>query len=637
MPTRLSPECGEAPGNCVIRRLLLCAVLSFAYVPVFAEDQPVFPASTVSSIRTSKQSLSKASGLQAEMRGETEKALEIYKAILKKEPEQLDLWLRIVDIEWARGNAVESAEALQRALDLSPKNASLYYRLCQAYSIMDKKQQAFQAIEKAVTFAPRNIEYLQARGSLANELGKYHVARDSYKRILARAPDNEKALLDLARTQGWAGELDDAVIHYKKYCDHHPDDGEAMLDFIRVEGWRGAYPAALDLLEEYRKHFGETAEFRKVKAGILAWAGRSTEALELTDELLKGAPDDYNVLYSRTIALHYGNRRREALNSLEILEKLNPSAKETYDVRRLITIPIRPFLEIDWGFYHDSDGLDISRYSFKGGYSLSPDTRLEAGIENNILKARAESGLEAIAGDTSTDVREGRLGITHVFSPAIAAVVSAGGASAEGQSTITTHNLSADFRVKDNFLMTAGREYGYYIVSPRTVSLGIKRASNHIYLYWEPDINYKAELNSNYDTYSDNNRSWESVIGVRRFIVRGTKVDFEAGPLLSWQGFDMDLENGYYDPEFYQRYAVAGYTSWKITDDNAVNFIASVGEHKDNTMKDFRLSYAADLEGSFGIYRDWMAKIRSGIMNNFRQETGSFRAVTAGASLTRRF
>ena len=224
--------------------------------------------------------LSEEAGLEAEMEGRWEDAINTYTSVLTKEPERADLWEKLGELDDYMGNYAASGGAFHKAVQLSPNNPHLRFRLTQVYSILNEPNRAFVEIEKAVELDPKNIEYLKSRAQIANWIGKSEIARDSYKRILALSPDDE-TLLNLARTEAWAGELDKSAGDFKKYYAKHPEDKDALLGYVETECWRGNFPSALSLLEKYRTGFGETTDYLKMKARILASAERPAAAMTL--------------------------------------------------------------------------------------------------------------------------------------------------------------------------------------------------------------------------------------------------------------------------------------------------------------------------------------------------------------------
>jgi tetratricopeptide (TPR) repeat protein len=575
-------------------------------------------------------------GLKAEMAGEWDKAIEVYKAVLTQDPQRIDLWLRVSDIEASRGNHKEAAAAVKRAADLAPGDAKLYFRLSQAYSVAGQPELALEAVERSVEFEPNNVEYLKARAETANWLGKSAIAAESYEQIMALAPNDDSALLNFARSSAWSGRLDKAVCAYKRYVEKHPEDKDAYIEYAKTEAWRGDYHASLKILEDYRKKFGETKEYLQQKARVLAWARRPTKAIELITPLLVDEPDNYEVNYSRTIALHYDNRPREAVESLDKLSQLRPDSEETKDIRRFVLTPLRSNVSLTSQFYSDSDDLDRFHNSIRGVYVLQPETQLEVGAQTDYLHADRGSGLENIDGSEHAWHHRGWVGFDHRFSPEVDVDGYLGVADAEDK-TRPAYGVGLDYQPLDNLYLRAARDYDFYVISPRSVSLGVRRGANRLLSVWEPHLLCTVVTELGYDDFSDDNNRWGATLAPRRSVLRSENFNIDLGVRGDWYGFEDDFDHGYYDPELYQSYMATGFGYWKISDDDGVSVALDAGAIKDDTMDNFRFGWGTNVEGTFGLYRDVMLKLGGGVSRNSRQEGGAFRAFNVYAALTFRF
>ena len=76
---------------------------------------------------------------------------------------------------------------------------------------------------------------------------------------------------------------------------------------------------------------------------------------------------------------------------------------------------------------------------------------------------------------------------------------------------------------------------------------------------------------------------------------------------------------------------------WPLGKESGVGLVAAAGILKDDSMDEYELGWGADLEGTFGIYRDWMLRAYISIINNQRQAGGAFDAYSTGFTLLRRF
>jgi tetratricopeptide (TPR) repeat protein len=575
-------------------------------------------------------------GLKAEMAQRWDDAIAVYRKILAKEPGRTDLWLRLADIQARLGRRQDVVDSLLGAVKSSPRNPELYFRLSQADAVNNQPAKALADINWALRFDPDNVKYLRARAKLADWAGNTELASKSYEELQRLEPGNPDVMLGRARNLSWSGALDHSAGLYREYLKKHPENSEAWLEYSRVQLWRGNYQAALNALGEYRARFGATMDYRKQKARILAGAGRSSKAMKLNAPLLKTSPDDFELNATRTLALHAGRRPAEALGCLVILERLTPGSQETAGIEKFVKTPLRSNLNLDTNFYDDSDNVRIFRSELTGEWVVSPVTRLSAGTLYEELRADAGSGLERRDGGERIRDNNVWAGIRHRFSPGVAADGRAGMIFVEGGSQFPLYRLGLDLQPLDtlSFRLTYNRDL--YDVSPRAVSVGVRRGATRLQCQWQPNLLYTLDITGEYDTFSDNNRRWEATVAPRRAVLRTEKFNLDLGLLGWWFGFDKDLDNGYYDPSNYQRYAVTGYGYWKINENNGLSLFAAVGVQKDETMSSFQDGEDVSAEGIFGIYSDWMLKARVGYTNR-RLASGAYDGFSGGLTLTRRF
>jgi tetratricopeptide (TPR) repeat protein len=575
-------------------------------------------------------------GLQAEMRGEWREAIGIYREAIRLEPDRSDLWIRIAEIEAHLGNSSEAAAALEEAAKLRPDDPDIFYDLSAAYSVANQPEEAFKAIGRAVELDPDNIEYLQDYAQVANWVDKPDVAAQTYQKIIELLPEDDSVLLGYAQSHAWSGRLDRSAAAYKKYLERNPDAPEVYIEYAQVETWRGNYPEALNILERYHARYGESEEYLLQKATVLGWARRPTPALEILSSLLESNPGHYYMNYARTIALHHDNRPIEAIESLEKVTELNPDSEETDDLRRFILTPLRSNIAFGAHFYSDSDDLDRWTNTVVGTYWLDPLTSFQGGASVTYLHADEGSGLEELDGGEDNRHTSGWLGAFRRLNPNLSFDGYAGAAEAESDSHFI-YGLGLDYQPLDTLALRVERAYGYYVVSPRTIDLGIRQGANRAEAVWEPNLLYTVVGTLAYSDFSDDNEMWEAVFAPRRAFLRTEKFNLDLGVRGQWFGFDDQLDNGYYDPEFYQSYGVTGFGYWKLSDDDGVSLALDLGVLKDDDMDDFRSGLSGALEGTFGLYRDIMLVVGLSGTNNNRQSGGAFKAFVVYATLTYRF
>lgn len=601
--------------------ILLAASLTGGAVNAWAAAAPAIPADI----------------LKAEQDERWQDALDALHKLAAQEPKRVDLWLEMADIYEHLNRQPEMVTAMERAAAIAPDDASIQFRLAKTYSYVDQPAKALPPCKRALAIDPKNMDYLTGCAQLASWAGDLKASEDWYSRILAAKPDDDAVLLDLARTRSWDDKLDQSAKDYKLYLKRHPKEKAVWIEYARVESWRGNYPAAIDALEHYRKTFGDSEEYRREKARVLAWAERPTEAMQLNDPLLQAHPDDYELNYTNTVALNNARRPGDAVNSLKILQRLRPDSKDTRDITRVVRTPLRSNVNLGISYYRDSDHIHITRTSLYGEYVLNPKTRLLAGAGDNYLTADIGSGYETAGGETSIHHSELWVGVRHRFNPlAQVEAVVGGGHIQRGGGSYTPYHVTLDLQPRDNLKFELERQRELYSVSPRAVSLGIKHNINRASMEWQPDLRWVVDAEATGESYSDGNKSWSATIAPRRAILRTQKWNIDLGVSGQWMGFDTDPGNGYWAPSSYKRYAATGFFYYKLSDDDGISLVTSLGWHKDNTQSSFDFGHDVAVEGIFGLYKDWQLRVTLGHADR-RQPTGAYRGFSAEAVLTRRF
>jgi tetratricopeptide (TPR) repeat protein len=569
-------------------------------------------------------------------RGNTQ-ALQEYDALYRQRfGESREYWLHMADIYGLGGNDAASSEALKAASRLAPQDHALFYRLAQSYTSDKDATKAVAAIERAVELAPKNMEYLRTRADLTAWRGDYTTALDSYQRILAIAPDDPGAQLGIARIKYWQSRLDQSKSAYRDYLGRHPGVAVAWMEYIVVLTELGDYAQAMEQLEGYRQQFGDNVAYRKQKARVLAWAERPTPSLAIVSELEPTAHDDYEIGYTRTIALSYAHRPREALASLAEVAVLRPDDKETADLARFIHTPLRSNVTFDFGYAAGSDDVTIRHAGVHGEYVINPETRLFGGTDRQWISAASGSGFEKPDGGTSIGSNRAWLGIQHRHSPNLSLDAQVGSGGTEGDGRFI-YEVGADIQPMDELAVRLSRRQDLYAVSPRATRLGIEQHANTLDATWTPDLRYTIASHFAYDTYSDGNKRWEAELAPRRALLRTQRLNLDLGVSGRWFGFDQDPGNGYYAPSRYERYAVTAFTYWKISDDDGVSVTFSYGPYKDNTMSGFRSGGDIVAEGFFGLYRDWFVDVKADLSRYGGGATGGYSSRLFNISITRRF
>jgi tetratricopeptide (TPR) repeat protein len=527
-----------------------------------------------------------------------------------------------------------SIDALQRAVEASPSDPSAYVRLSQAYASANHPEAALAAIEGALALAPDVPEYLRAKATLATWAGKYAAAQDAYRRLRQLVADDPELSLGLARTSAWAGETDEAVEAYRQYLAVHPEAGAVWLELARTESWRGNYAAALDVLDEYHGRFGVSREYTRERAAVLARGGHPTEAIRLSTPLPQES-DSYPDHVTRTIALAMRQQTREALDSLDAIQRSHPDVPETQAAERVVRALVASTAEPRASIYNDSDSLQVERLAPWVNIALPTGTQVRAGYDYETLEANIGSGLEQLGGERDARYEHIWLGGAQRLA-ALTVRGRLGFATSVGHD-VTTYAVGLHIRPVDTFTVSLDRSSGLLAVSPRTLGLGLTRLGHQARLEWQPTLRVGVELEGSYETFSDGNERWAIRLAPRRSVARRQRMNLDLGFSVYQLGTSLDLDNGYYDPGRYENYSLTALPYLKLSENVGIGVVLAGGVQRDDRSPSFRFGANAAAEATFGIYEPWVLKITGSITTNQRLDSGAFKGYGGGVSLARRF
>lgn len=573
--------------------------------------------------------------LVAEAAEQWEEAARLFRVALDGDPRRADLWSRLADVEARRGNTAAVIDALQHATEVAPATASLHAGLSQAYAIAEQPAAALEAIEAAVALEPSSPAHLQARATLATWAADYKRAQDSYRRLAKLRPTDLDLVLAHARVSAWAGDTDEAVNSYQRYLRARPALRDVWLELAKAESWRGNYASALRALEAYRSRFGETAAYARELAAVMAYGDRPNKAEDTLRPLLSRAPDSFDLQLTRTITLAMQRRSREAFASLDTIRQLSPESRETRNAQRVLRTLLASTAEPRLSFYTDSDRLEILRFAPRATISLATGTQISAGFERTELGARQGSGLEQLDGSLSADYEHAWVaGAQKLRRVTLNGTV--GYATTNGRD-MTTYIVGAETRAADSLRFAVERSSGFFIVSPRTIGLGLTQIGHRTQIDWSPTLRDRIAFEASYQELSDGNRRRELTFSPRRSVARTATFNVDLGFSAYRLETDDDLDSGYYDPRRYEQYAAVFYPYLKIRENIGLALTAAAGAQRDAMSPSFQFGGSASGEATFGIYEPWMFKVSASATMNRRLESGAFRGLSGHVALIRRF
>ncbi len=155
----------------------------------------------------------------------------------------------------------------------------------------------------------------------------------SQERIITKSSDE---LFTIARELAFNGKRDSARVLLLQALQKSPDYSDIRLFLARTYAWDGRRVNARKEVAYVLFQNPANKEALSVAIDIELWDGKPDKALELSVKGLRSFPNEEEFLVKKAKALNALNRDDEALNTLSILEELNPSNPEVPKMRESI-------------------------------------------------------------------------------------------------------------------------------------------------------------------------------------------------------------------------------------------------------------------------------------------------------------
>ena len=222
----------------------------------------------------------------------------------------------------------------------------------------------------------------------------------------------------------------------------------------------------------------------------------------------------------------------------------------------------------------------MQRFAPRATVAFAAGTTLGAGSEHERLTASQGSGLEQIDGTESARH-------DHIWVSAAQRFNRVGVRGRIGQARtdardLTTYEIAADLTPTDGLTLSLGRDAGFFVVSPRTVGLGLSQISHRASLGWAPGIRWQIAADVWRQSLSDGNHRWEFTVSPRHGLARTALVNLDLGATVSQLRTTTNYENGYYDPARYEFYAVTANPYWKAGESTGFGLSLAVGAQRDD-------------------------------------------------------
>ncbi len=215
---------------------------------------------------------------------EKEKALEYYKASVKINPSDFNVWMNILILNFEEENYDTLVFYSEQMVQIYPNNSRVWFLQGLGYYSLESYEKAKYSLESARKWgANQNSLLVDIEATLGDtyyNLGEYEDSDDSYEYVLAQDPENDHVLNNYSYFLSLRNEkLDKALKMSETLVKKYPDNSTYLDTHAWVLFQREEYEKALPFLERATKT-SDSGVVHEHLGDVLFKMGREDEAIE---------------------------------------------------------------------------------------------------------------------------------------------------------------------------------------------------------------------------------------------------------------------------------------------------------------------------------------------------------------------
>jgi tetratricopeptide (TPR) repeat protein len=448
----------------------------------------------------------------------------------------------------AWGERYDEALALfDRLLRIDPRNREARVDRTRVLAWRGDPAGAVRELDALLAADPGFLPALEARAQFAGWAGEYDEALRTYSRILEITPGSRAVELDRARVFSWASRFGAAEAVYDSLLRADPGDREARLGLAQVLAWSARLDSAAAVYGSILAQEPGDLEAQRGLARVVGWQGKVIEAERRWRRILIRQPDDAAALVGLSQTLRWQGRDAAALEAARRAVQAAPTDRDARTELGWARLAIQPRSASGFVYESDSDGNRIWTANAGGGWRPTP--RLEVRGDAYLREARIERSEtpEARAyGAALTLWTQVEPGFT------ISGSVGGSASDAEGSETRPSYRVTAS--TPTGGLTAATLQFqrlpldATALLIQREVDIDDFTATAQVF----PGAGVTVALSSGWTRFhggvsgETNERFSGSAAVTRRFWQH-----FTLGLATRTFQFERDLNDGYFDPNFY--------------------------------------------------------------------------------------
>ncbi len=214
-------------------------------------------------------------------------AIHEFEEIIRIDPTDRQSFLMVGRLYQIKGERDKAADIYKKFLGVEPGSEEGVTALAKLHMDAGNYKEAVELLENFVKQRPDSDSAFQTLGEAYSDLQEYAKAADAYKRAGELDPDNVEIKKALAQALFLANDFDNAAKKYEDLVKTEPEDGVARLRLGQIYRHQMKYDLARQNLEKANQAFPDSIEIQFNLVLLDRDEGRLEDALKLANELLK--------------------------------------------------------------------------------------------------------------------------------------------------------------------------------------------------------------------------------------------------------------------------------------------------------------------------------------------------------------
>jgi len=454
-------------------------------------------------------------GLVRAWQGDYELALELLGDLIQRQPGHLDARLaRARVLAWS-GSIGQAEREAREILAVDPDHPDALEALALFQSWAGEVDEALASYDELISISPQNGSAGRQRAQALAWASRFEASRAAYDALLARDPGDVEARLGLARTLAYAQDFDASIDEYDRVLAVAPTNLQALIGKGRTLGWAGRFVEGERVVVQAVELDRSSAE---------AWAGLAQLYL-------------------------WQGRPAAAKSALETAAGLAPTNAEVLDQLRSVNLALAPLARPTVVYENDSDGNRM--ITTRLGARWNPAPRLEVWADGYYKDLEQGIFLRTAAG--------GAVRGTYQIEPGWRVSAGLGGSRTDGTGSPSLLEYRAGVSSPERYPVVASLDLTSLGLNETAVlaELGARTTDVLLSGRWNPRPEWLVDGSvgiGQYEGVETNGRRSAYLSASRR-----TGRFFSFGASLRGFSFEKNLDEGYFDPDFYGIGELTGY------------------------------------------------------------------------------